>query len=295
VFHYSVWSEAAAYVQGLKDARVLLVYHNITPTEWFAGVNPQAERDTRLGRERLVDLARRSVYATGMSEYSRRELEEAGFAATGVVPILVDFDGLARRLRAAPPRPADGYARVLSVGRLAPNKRHEDTLKLFYHYKRHVNPRSRLTLIGFADTGSYRDFLDRLARRLGLDPHVELAGHVSDDELARHYAWADAYVTMSEHEGFCVPPLEAMAAGIPVLAFAATAVPFTLGDAGVLMERKDPAVGGELLGMLCADTPLRRRLVVRGGEHVLDFSAERTRARFVEAVARAAGLPAMAV
>jgi L-malate glycosyltransferase len=290
VFHYSGWSEAAEHVLGLLGARLLLVWHNITPSEWFAGLNPHAEHDTHVGRARLADFLPKTAYAVADSEYSRRELVALGFPETAVVPILVDFDGPKVRLARAPARPQGDEVRVLTVGRLAPNKRVEDTLALFRHYRLAVNPRSRLTVLGPPIEGPYPTWLSHLPSRLGIGSAVEFTGHVSDEDVARHYAWADAYVTMSEHEGFCVPVLEAMAAGVPVLAFDSTAVPYTAGDAAVLMRRKEPRVAAELLDQLVHDTPLRRRLIAKGRERVKEFSPERTRDRFVKAIGRALGL-----
>ncbi len=290
VFHYSGWSEAAEYLLGLPNARLLLVWHNITPPEWFAGLNPEAERDTRVGRERLADFLPATAYAVADSEYSRLELAAAGFADTATVPILVDPDRFAAGVRAAPPRPPDDEARVLVVGRLAPNKRVEDALALFRHYHLRINPRSRLVVLGPPIEGPYPAWLRGLPRRMGIAPAVEFTGHVADADVARAYAWADAYVTMSEHEGFCVPVVEAMAAGVPVLAFESTAVPYALGDAGVLMRRKDPAVGAELLDQLVRDTPLRRRLVAKGRARAQELAPRHTRERFAAAVARAVGV-----
>ena len=156
VFHYAVWSETAAYVRSLGDRPVLFVYHNVTPTKWFEGVHRQAEEDTRLGRERLPEFVAQSRHAVAMSEYSRQELEAVGFASTGVVPLMIEFDYLDRPARDVETRLADGYVNLLSVSRLAPNKCHEDTIKLFYHYKRQIEPRSRLILVGAPTVSPYK-------------------------------------------------------------------------------------------------------------------------------------------
>jgi glycosyltransferase involved in cell wall biosynthesis len=291
VFHYAVWSEAAAYLQSLVGRPILFVYHNVTPTRWFAGVHGGAEEDTRLGRERLPSFVPRSPFAVAMSEYSRQELEEVGFPATSVVPLMIDFSHLDKGgARAVRERLADGYTNVLSVSRMAPNKCHEDTIKLFYHYKRQINPRSRLILVGATVVPSYRLWLERLARRLGIAEHVSFPGHVSNDELAGYHHGAHAYVSMSEHEGFGASLLEAMYVGVPVLAFESTAIPYTAGDAAVLMRRKDPAVGAEALALLLEDGPLQRRMVAKGRAHVAGFAPERVRDRLLEAVGRALGL-----
>jgi glycosyltransferase involved in cell wall biosynthesis len=287
VFHYAVWSETAAYVRTLHDRPVLFVYHNITPTKWFEGVHRQAEEDTRLGRERLPSFVVQSPHAVAMSEYSRQELEEVGFPSTGVVPLMIDFSYLDRPSRAVEQRLDDGYVNVLSVSRLAPNKCHEDTVKLFYHYKRQIEPRSRLILVGAPTVGPYKAWLERLVKRLGLDPHVVFTGHVSDDELAAYHRGAHAFVSMSEHEGFGAAMLASMYAGVPVLAFDATAVPHVVGDAAVLVRRKEHAVAAEALALLLrSDSPLRRRTIARGRERVAQFAPDRVRDQLVAAVGR---------
>jgi glycosyltransferase involved in cell wall biosynthesis len=287
VLHYSVWSDVAEYVATLDRARVLLVYHNVTPARWFAGVHRQAEDDTRRGRARLPGLRPMVRFAVADSEYSRRELDEVGFGPTAVVPILVDLARVRRPGTASVlSRLADGYTNILTVGRLAPNKCHEDTIKLFYHYKRRVNPRSRLIVAGAATVGAYHGWLARLVRRLGLEGYVEFAGHITDEDLAAYYQSAAAYVTMSEHEGFCVPLLESMACGVPILAFDSSAVPFTLGDAGVMLRIKDAAVGAEVLRLLAEDSHLRRRMIASGTTRLAEFAPDLTIARFVQAVAR---------
>lgn len=286
VFHYSVWSETAAYVASLVDTPVLFVYHNVTPTGWFEGVNPQAERDTRDGRARLGEFASRSPFAVADSAYSRQELDERGFPATGVVPLLVDLRWLSSR----PPRSRssrDSTTTFLSVGRIAPNKCHEDTIKIFCHYHRAIDARSRLRIVGQTVVGPYRDWLDRQVRRLGLTDAVTFTGKISDEALATEYAGADAYICMSEHEGFCAPILEAMHAGIPVLAFAATAVPDTMGNGGVLLLRKDPAVGAEALHLLVTNPALRQRIVEKGRQRVEEFSPALVRRQIFAAALKA--------
>lgn len=266
LLHYSVWSDLAQHVRDAVRAPLVLIYHNVTPPAYFAGINPQAELDTRLGREYLSTFAARASLALARSQFSRAELVAAGFDPTGVLPVAVDLTAVVRRpdervLR----RLADGYVNVLSVGRIVPNKRPEDVIKLFYHYHRSINPRSRLLLVGSKlIAGDYLFWLERLVERLGLDPHVEFTGQVDQRELAAYYRAAHVYVSMSEHEGFGVPLVEALACGVPVLARAAAAVPETLGDAGVLVHRACYATVAEVLDMLVRPTPLRAALVARG-------------------------------
>ena len=291
LFHYSVWSETAEYLQTKTTGPILMIYHNVTPSQWFEGWHAQAETDTRLGRERLGVFLDRRIHAVGDSEFNRRELEAVGYQSTGVTPILVNFNRFSNA-----PNPAiisqyrDGYVNILSVGRIAPNKCHEDTLKTFYFYKRQINPRSRLIVVGSTVVGEYRSWLERFANELGLAPHVIFAGHVTDTDLAAYYAVADVFVTMSEHEGFCVPILEAMAASIPVMGFDAAAIPVTMADAGVLIKQKKFDVAAEVLSQLLSNKQLRSNRIKRGLERVADFSPEKTASNLVMAVGKALSL-----
>ena len=288
VFHYSVWSETAEYLREKTSAPMLLIYHNVTPSRWFQGWHQQAETDTRMGRERLGVYLDRQVYAVGDSEFNRRELELVGYRSTGVTPIMVNFNRFAHEPNLDIVKEfRDGYVNILSVGRIAPNKCHEDTIKTFYFYKRLINPRSRLFIVGSTVVDEYRAWLERFAIKLGLAPHVIITGHVSDTDLAAYYACADVFVTMSEHEGFCVPILEAMAASVPVMGFDAAAIPITIADAGVLLKHKRHDVAAETLSQMLSHVQLRKNLIKRGHERVADFSPEKTASNLVVAVARA--------
>jgi glycosyltransferase involved in cell wall biosynthesis len=259
-------------------SRRVLIYHNITPPEFARGVNRRMERECRLGREQLRTLAPRTELAIGVSEYNRRELEEMGFSPTAVVPVIVDFPAhdlppvpeLLRRFR-------DGRTNVLHVGRFAPNKRIEDVVRAFHLYKA-IDPGARLLLLG-TDAGleNYGAAVRGLAQRLGT-PDVHFLGHVDFRELCTYYRVADLYLAMSEHEGFCVPLLEAMHFGVPIVAFAAAAVPATLGGAGLLVREKRFEEVAELMRLAVADQQLRGRLVAAGRERLKEFAPERIEA-----------------
>jgi glycosyltransferase involved in cell wall biosynthesis len=195
-----------------------------------------------------------------VSEFNRRELAEAGFARTAVLSIPLDLD----RLREGPVSPSvrrvfgDGRTNVLFVGRIIPNKKVEDLLRVFAVYQRSIDAAARLLLVG--DHWGYEPYLLRLqemTRAFGLE-EVVFTGQVEASELRAFYSVATVYVSLSEHEGFCVPLLEAMAFGLPVVAFDAGAVAETLAGAGVLLEDKRPEVVAELLHRLVSDQRLRR-------------------------------------
>jgi glycosyltransferase involved in cell wall biosynthesis len=285
IFHFALPSPMTAAFAALDGARVLQ-YHNITPAGFFAPYDPQLFRLAALGRQELRSLAGRTDVALGDSEFNRRELEDLGFSNTGVMPIAVDT----ARITAAPRRPAlekflgDGLINILFVGRIVPNKRIEDHIRLAEMYKRYVDSYYRFIFVGRYDgvPRYYATIRALLARYRMLPERFVFTGGVPDEDLAAYYRWADCYVSLSEHEGFCVPLVESMAAGVPVLAYAAGAVPETLGGAGVLFAPKDLEVAAELLGTLVYDRRVREQVLDGQRRRLRDFAADRIEARLHE-------------
>ncbi|MEP6720531.1 MAG: glycosyltransferase family 4 protein, partial [Variovorax sp.] len=224
IFHFALPSPMTAAFAGLQGARVLQ-YHNITPAAFFAPYDAGLFRLAALGRRELATLVGQVELALGDSEFNRAELEALGFARTGVMPIAVDT----ARITAAPRRPAlekilgDGLINILFVGRIVPNKRIEDHILLAEIYKRYVDSYYRFIFVGRYDgvPRYYARIRAMLAEFRMLPDRFWFTGPVPDADLAAFYRWADLYVSLSEHEGFCVPLVEAMAADVPVLAYAA--------------------------------------------------------------------------
>ncbi len=263
LYHFSIGSAAGRMIYHAPD-RLVVVYHNITPARFFLGFHPHLVGLCHHGRRELAAFAPRTELALGDSEYNRRELETAGFARTGVLPIVLDLD----RYR-EPPSPvtsalvAGRRTNILFVGRIIPNKRIEDLIAVFALYRRR-DPSSRLLLVG--DYRGHEGYYARLRERvlrlsLSLADDVVFTGHVEHDDLVAGYAASDLFLCLSEHEGFCVPLLEAMALGVPVVAYDAGAVRETLRGAGVLLEDKDPEVVAEVLWRVRHDEALRRSVL----------------------------------
>ena len=259
ILHYALPSPLTAALREHRGRRVLL-HHNITPSEYFVGWDAEMARICTLGREELATLAGHVDLGLGDSEFNRRELESLGFSRTGVLPIYLDFE----RYR-EPPSPVlrrmldDGRTNVLFVGRLAPNKRPEDLIRLASYWKRFLSPDLRLLLVGKLPRGrGYFEALQALAYEEGFTPaEVVFLGHVDHAELIACYASARLFVSMSEHEGFGVPLVESMLMRVPILAHAAAAVPHTLSGAGVqFREKRFPEVA-ELGHLLATDEALR--------------------------------------
>jgi glycosyltransferase involved in cell wall biosynthesis len=280
IFHFALPSPMTEAFARLPHGRVLQ-YHNITPAHFFAPYDPSIFRLLALGRQELQTLVGRSDVALGDSEFNRQELEALGFSNTGVFPIAVD----PRRIRRAARRPAlekvlsDGLLNFLFVGRIAPNKKIEDHIKLAEQYKRYVDTEYRFIFVGKTDgVPRYYDTIRALIAEYQMPAdRFWFTGPVPDDDLATYYRHARAYISLSEHEGFCVPLLEAMAADVPVLAYGSTAVPDTLGGAGLCFTPKDLELAAELLGELAYNNDLRARVIAGQRRRLEDFGEARIR------------------
>jgi glycosyltransferase involved in cell wall biosynthesis len=261
IFHFSIGSAAGRLAFHSSDPLVA-IYHNITPASFFLGFHPHLAGLCHHGRRELAAFASRTELGLGDSEYNRRELEAAGFRRTEVLPIVLDLS-----LYDRPPSPVvrrlydDARTNILFVGRIIPNKKIEDLVRVFAAYQRWVDPRSRLLLVGdHRGFERYFDRLQELVSELRLD-EVVFTGQVDDDELYAYYRVADLFLCLSEHEGFCVPLQEAMHFGVPVVALDAGAVRETLHGGGVLLREKRTDEIAELLGRLLRDDGLQRAVL----------------------------------
>ena len=281
IFHFALVSPLTAEFARLPRGRVLQ-YHNVTPAHYFADYDANIFRLAMLGRQDLESLVGHTDVALGDSEYNRRELDELGFTNTGVFPIAIDT----ARITGAPRRPAleqtlqaDGFVNFLFVGRIVPNKKIEDHIKLAEQYKRYVDESYRFVFVGKTDAAPrYYSTIQALMAEYRMPPGRFLfTGPVPDEDLAAYYRTASVYVSLSEHEGFCVPLLEAMAADVPVMAYAAAAVPDTLGGAGVQFAPKDLEYAAELLAELAYNDTLRAQVIAGQRARLNDFGDARIR------------------
>jgi glycosyltransferase involved in cell wall biosynthesis len=263
ILHYALPSPLTSAL-GRHGGKRVLLHHNITPPEFFVGYDEEMVRICALGRRQIGELRDDVDLALGDSEFNRRELVDLGFERTGVLPIYLDFERYRDR-----PNPVllraleDGRCNILFVGRLAPNKCHDDLIRLASYWKRFISPDLRLLLVGkLPRRRAYLDALQALLYEEGFTPsEVVFTGHVEHDDLLACYAAADVFVSMSEHEGFGVPLVEAMLADVPVLAYGAAAVPDTLGGAGLQFTEKNVAEVAELAHSLATDDGLRRPIL----------------------------------
>lgn len=289
IYHYSLYTSNLELYRRSQQ-RKLVIYHNITPPEFFHGYHRDMEVICRIGRQALPQLQGCDL-AVADSDYNRRELVEAGIPAdrTDVLPPFVNLASLlgAEHDPALASRLDEpGTANLLFVGRVAPNKALEELIKVVYFYRQAIDRRVRLWLVGTMPVPVYARFLEKLILRLGLAGVVELAGQVSLSALKTYYQAADLFLCASQHEGFGVPLVESMAFDLPVLARSSTAVPDTLGQAGVLFHGSDCGAIAETAHLLLTDDALRRQVIDRQRQRLADFAPERIEAGLRQALQR---------
>jgi glycosyltransferase involved in cell wall biosynthesis len=291
VLHYSLGSPLNDVYSSWSGGQKTLVYHNITPAHWYRSINQRVADDIQRGLSELPRLCAVSDAIWADSPFNAGELGDLGFHAD-VLELLVDparwdtprNEGLYASVKGSP------GIQVLHVGRLAPNKCVEDVIKAFYFLVKYLDPSARLRLVGIdTDTELYSFSLRELANYLGIGYAVEFVGALADDEVRSMYEASDAYLCMSEHEGFCLPLIEAMHFGLPVIAYSAGAVPDTMGEGGILVREKRHAEIGQLVAQIATPGELRSQLQTNGRARVTRFSYERFAARVQELVQRDTG------
>lgn len=288
IFHFSIGSPVSKMFRRIPD-RKMMIYHNITPAEFFLDSHRMLTRECHRGRLEINMFVDQVDLALGDSDFNRRELAEVGYRKTGVLPILMNFEKFEG--------PGDPVTRalfeakkttLLFVGRVIPNKKFEDAVRVFYFYKKHFNPEARLILAGdYRGQERYLAGLQTLIAELRLTD-VHLTGHVEFAELLAYYRIADYYLSMSEHEGFGVPLLEAFHLGIPVLGYAAGAVEETMNGGGIVLRRKDFLHIAGVIDAVERDSALRKRLVDGQRKALKPYLRENVSKTLLELVEQAA-------
>jgi glycosyltransferase involved in cell wall biosynthesis len=243
--------------------RKALVYHNITPARLFEGFERKVASACEAAREELLELRPLMERAYAYSGFSAEELQAAEYPAVSLLPFAVDWKAFD-----VAPDPAleaelreDGCVNLLFVGRAVASKRIDDVMRVFAAYQRLYQPRSRLLIAGYLNRDTpYGTYLFGVRELLGAE-RVQFLGRVSAAQLSACYATATAYLSMSRHEGFGVPLLEAMYRDVPVVAYGAAAVPETMGGAGITTLTEEPEAIAQVLAVLERRLDLRRRIL----------------------------------
>jgi L-malate glycosyltransferase len=295
IYQFSTSSAVAGFLAERSEP-LILDFHNFTAPEHFAGWEPHTQERAARAADELALLAPRAALGLAVSAFNERQLTAAGCRRTMVVPVLVDYD----RVRSAPDArvAADladakrgGGIDILFVGRVVPSKAQHELVKALWAFRRLYDPSARLHLVGGSSSFDYLKALRGFVRDAGLQEAVRITGAVSDEALAAYYAAADVYLSLSAHEGFGVPLIEAMRAGVPVVARGVGAVAETVGDAALLLAGEDPSYVAAALHRVGTDAALRRYLVEAGTRRAAAFSRDVVAPQLVAAVATVAGAP----
>lgn len=264
--HYSAYAPRLARVLDLPGRRILL-NHNVTPARWFWSHDAQIGVQCALGRKQMHRFAERCDVVVGDSLFNAREL-----GADRALPLILPWIDAGAPL---PPEP-EGPPTVLFVGRLVPHKRQDELIRAIALLRRHRDPEARLVLVGEPLHERYLAALRSLADELAPGA-VTFERGLDDEALAERYRSAHVFLCLSEHEGFCVPLLEAFQHGVPVVARPRAAVTETVGDAGLLLDGSLDAMA-ELAWLATTDPELRTTLRERGHARLTEYDYAHTSA-----------------
>lgn len=267
------------------NCKKVMIYHNITPEEFFEPYNNNVAAELKRGREQLEKLKDIIDYAIADSEYNKEELINIGFKCPiDIQPLIIDFDEYNIKCNDNILNNYKKGTNIIFTGRIAPNKKQEDIIKVFYYYKNYVDSEARLFLVGsYNGTEKYYAKLKGFVQELRLKD-VYFTGHVKFNDIVSYYKIADVFVCMSEHEGFCVPLIESMYFNIPIICYKCTAIPYTMGKSGVVLDNKDFISYSESIRKLIEDKTYRDSIIMNQLKNLERFSKKNTIRMFKELI-----------
>jgi L-malate glycosyltransferase len=269
IYHHSINSSLVDFVVQQKVPKIL-IYHNVTPSHFFEDYDLQFSYFLRRGKEQLLELNKVFIKAFADSEFNKQELEVFGYKDVEVLPIAYNFDSLS--IPGVNRNKFDGI-KILFVGRITPNKRQEDLIRFAEIYRKYFRTNFQIQIVGYSSPSSkvYMEELESLVRFWDLEEHVHFSGYVTHPELIGYYRNSNVFLSMSEHEGFCVPILEAMHFQLPVLAYSAGAIPDTMGSSGLLFHEKNYPLIAELIEELLENNIFRNSILKKQNQRIENY------------------------
>ncbi len=263
ILHFALVSPLTRRFAGLPS-RKILIYHNVTPSDFFEDFSGEMSRVMRLSREELKSLAQDVELALADSEFNCRELRDLGYKKTEVFPLFIDFEKYKKqKSNFIYNLFNDDRTNILFVGRIVPNKKIDELIKVVFYYKKYISPLVRLIIVGKTNSlPKYYKSLIQMADEFYLKPEeISFTGHIPDEEMYALYKASHVFLSLSEHEGFGLPFIESMVFDLPIIAYDCTAVPFTLGNAGILIKNKNVDRIAELVDIVVQDQTFRDRII----------------------------------
>lgn len=283
IFHYSIGSDITAFIRSLKCKKIMR-YHNITPYKYFISYNDMLAHLCRKGRDDLETIKSDFYLSIADSAYNERELVDIGYKNIKILPIMLNFKNFEdvapnKKISAR----LNSKKNIIFVGKIAPHKAQKDLVNIFYYYHKYINSDSRLIMIGsYEGFEKYHEELLAYIKVLNLKD-VIITGKISLQDLVTYYKNADLFLCTSEHEGFCVPLVEAMYFNIPILAYGSTAIPDTLKGSGVIFKRKsEPYKIAEMMDLMLTDDNFRDKIISKQRQVLANYDPSRLEKRFKE-------------
>lgn len=262
IYHKSTGSHFSEDIKNFK-CRKIMIYHNMTPKDFFLPYNKKITLELENGVKQLENLKGHIDYILADSEYNKLDLEKIGFECKiDIQPLIINFEEYEKNANEdIIKRYTANGTNIIFTGRIAPNKKQEDIIKVFYYYKNYIDANAKLFLIGsYNGTEKYYAKLRGFVKKLKLKD-VYFTGHIPFEDILAYYKIANVFLCMSEHEGFCVPLVESMYFDVPIVAFNSSAIPYTLGDSGVILNTKDYVEYSEVIKNIMRDKGYREDII----------------------------------
>ncbi|MSS10799.1 glycosyltransferase family 4 protein [Clostridium sp. WB02_MRS01] len=282
ILHLAIGTELN-YEFANYPCKKILVYHNITPPNFFGSEDRAIAEFSRKGLESVAYLADKVDYCLAVSEFNKNDLIKMGYKCPiDVMPILIPFSDYEKKPdKQTMERYSDGKTNLVFVGRVVQNKKQEDVIEAFAYYQKYYDNNARLFIVGgYDEAGSYYKYLKSYVHKLGVN-EVVFTNKIAFSELLAYYNLADCFLCMSEHEGFCVPVVESMYFHVPVIAYNACAVPDTLGKGGIILDKKEPLITAGVINRIITDCPLRENIISNQNEQMRSFEHDVIEKKFL--------------
>lgn len=270
-----------------QNCRKMMIYHNFTPAEFFQCFGTELYSIQNLAQQVISSMKDVFDKCIAVSEFNRQNLITMGYASDkiNVIPLYIEWDDYKKEPDSNTLQYYnDECVNILFVGRIVPNKKQEDIIRIFAYYHKFVNRRSRLFVIGSPFVQNYNTALREYIDYMGISDSVIMPGHSTFSEILAYYKCADIFLCMSEHEGFGVPLVEAMLFDVPIIAYDSSAISDTLGDSGVLVDNKEPKKIAEIISKVIEDDSFTDEIILRQRKRLTDFEYNKLKTRYLNEI-----------